>query len=67
MNTHLVCRPFTADKPLKVGEEVDASRWPNAGPLESQGFIRPIVVRTGREEGRAPKPAKRGAKARKRS
>jgi hypothetical protein len=41
--THVVVRPFRADRALHTGEKVDASAWLNVPQLVDQGLIKPIA------------------------
>lgn len=58
MDTHIVTRAFDADRPMKVGERVDATvpGWGNAHLLEDQGFIRKLSVHE--QGGAAASPAR---------
>lgn len=38
--THVVLRDFEEGRPLKAGDRVDASSWPNQPMLEDQGYLR---------------------------
>ncbi len=43
--THVVMRAFSADRPLRIGETVDASiGWLNLALLERSGFVRALPV-----------------------
>jgi len=46
-DTHVVTRSFTADRPLKPGDKVDATAWINTRPLEKQGYLKALHGKSG--------------------